>query len=62
MILRPIVMKFQRARGFRHRIKMPMRLPTKTVNGMGLGQEIAGEFYIPTRKFESAFMNTTAKR
>ena len=62
MTYRLIVMKFQRACGFRHRMKMPMRLPNKTMNGMGLGQEIAGELYILTRKFEPAFMNTTAKR
>ena len=39
-----------------------MRLPTKTVNGMGLGQEIAGELYILTRKVEQAFIYTAAKR
>ena len=39
-----------------------MRLPTKTVNGVRLGQEIAGELYILTYKIEPAFMNTTAKR
>ena len=38
-----------------------MCLPTKTVNGVGFGHEIGGEFYPLTRKVEPALVNTTAK-
>ena len=43
-------------------MKSPICLPTKTVNGMGFGQEIGGEFYLLTRKVEPTLVNTSAKR